>query len=571
MGRKPAVGRAVRTRPAVRRAVRAAAAVAALGLVVLPAGTPYLAGPASAAASASAPGPAVASGTTAAPAPPLTTPTGSPVSPARPPACANAIQVVTGSVTSPPTPIPRPSSAVGGARLSAPGVQVEVPAGAPTPPVLPAAAWIVADLGTGRVLAACNAHVPFMPASSLKVLTALALERAVDPKATYVALPVDAAVDGTKVGLSPGSTYTGDDLFHGLLMASGNDAAHALADLAGGPAASTRLMAAQARRLGAFDTVPVNPSGLDAPGQVSSVYDLALLGRAALARPYLARLMKTRTYSFPAKGIGNGPARKRYQIQNHNRLLGSYPGTTGVKNGFTRQAGGSFIGSASRGGRSYLVAVLRADGRTVDMARLLLDWAFTTGATVSAVGLLVTPEDVAAGRLGDGDPVATATGPAPTLTPGAAGAPGTGTGATAAPTPSDTPAVTTAPTLGSPGPTSGTADPSRADAWVAGVVLGAVAAFALGSTVLVLRRSRAARSASGTVVPGLLTERLSRLPRRSGSQGSQGPSPGMAFPELADDPDVRVDRVDQVDRVDGEPPSVPDGAHHGADGAPRDA
>jgi D-alanyl-D-alanine carboxypeptidase (penicillin-binding protein 5/6) len=451
-----------------------------------------------------------------------TTTPGAPVMP-QPPACANAVQVVTGTVTSAPTPLPVPTSTVGGARLSGRGIQVATAPGSARPPVVPAAAWIVADSRSGAVLAACNAHVQFMPASTLKILTALALKPKVDLRATYVALPADAAIEGTKVGLSPGSTYTGDDLFHALLLYSGNDAANALAAVVQGPATANALMTAEARRLGALDTVPVNTSGLDAPGQVSSVYDLALLGRAALAEPYLARLLTTRTYSFPGKGIGNGPKRPRYQIQNHNRLLGGYAGTTGVKNGYTVAAGGSFVGSATRGGRSYLVAVLRADGRTAEMARSLLDWAFTSGQAAAPVGRLVTPQDVAAGRLGD--PSATATTPVAT--------PGTTTGPTA---PTSTDGATTSATTGPAPPPTATgpgalgADPtaqdrSDADAWAAGLVLGALSAAGLVGAVLVLRRARHVRLHGGSIIPGLLSERIGNpsgdgsVPKRSAADG----------------------------------------------------
>lgn len=346
--------------------VRARAAGVVLAAGVAASALPALAVPA---AATTTPTPTTTAGSPQ----PSTTSSGAAVSPARPPACANAVQVVVGTVTSPPSPLPRSSSTVGGERLAAQGLQVSAPPGVPAPPVIPAAGWLVADLTTGDVVASCNAHVPFMPASTIKVLTALALEQKVPRDQTYVALPADAAIDGTKVGLSPGSTYTGEDLFHGMLMSSGNDAANALADLAGGATQASALMQAEARRLGAFDTVPVNTSGLDAPGQVTSVYDLALIGRAALERPYLAKVMRTRTYRFPGKGVGDGKARPRYQIQNHNRLLGSYTGATGIKNGYTIAAGGSFVGSATRGGRSYVAAVLRADGRTSDMAAKLLD------------------------------------------------------------------------------------------------------------------------------------------------------------------------------------------------------
>ena len=496
----------MRERTAGRRGGRAARVLAVAGIALGVAGTAGVL-PAGAASTTT-----TTTTTTTTPAVVPTTPTGAPVVGPRPPACANAIQVVVGTVTSPPTPIPPSASTVGGAQLSQPGLQVSLPPGTAQPPVVPAAGWVVADLATGNVIASCNAHAQFMPASTMKILTALALETKVDPRSTYVALPADAQIDGTKVGLSPGSTYSGNDLWHGLLMSSGNDAAHALADLAGGPTVAAELMAAEARRLGGLDTVPVNTSGLDAPGQVTSAYDLALFGREALAHPYLAKIMTTRTYSFPGKGIGNGKARTRYQIQSHNRLLGAYPGTTGVKNGYTVQAGGSFVGSASRAGRSYVVALLRADGRTSDMARQLLDWAFTTGPAAAPVGRLVTAADVTAGVAGSGP--GTVPTPALTPTPGLTSAP-----VTAGPVATPTPGATAVPTLAQT-PSSGSGS-STADAWAAGVVLGAVAAFGLVSAVMVVRRARLRAAEDDEPVAGLLSRRLGGPPRVSGKSTKQ--------------------------------------------------
>src|SRR3954452_8925113 len=139
----------------------------------------------------------------------------------RPAACATRISIPTG--TRGPGALPAPASVLGGARLAEPGLQVSVPAGVPRPPALRATAWIVADLSTGAVLASCNAHVPLAPASTLKVLTALALHGRIGPGTRYVAQAADASIDGTRVGLSPGSLYTVDNLWHGLLMGSGND------------------------------------------------------------------------------------------------------------------------------------------------------------------------------------------------------------------------------------------------------------------------------------------------------------------------------------------------------------
>jgi D-alanyl-D-alanine carboxypeptidase (penicillin-binding protein 5/6) len=305
-----------------------------------------------------------------------------------PPACASAVAVSTGTGTSAPVPLPPPASALGGAQLAQPGLHVSVPAGVARPPALRATAWIVADLSTGNVLAACNAHVPLAPASTLKILTALALHGRIDASKPYVATAADASIDGTRVGLSPGSRYTVADLWHGLLLGSGNDTANALASLVGGDAAAAALLTITAHALGAGDTVVRNTSGLDAAGQVSSAYDLALFGRALLKDPALAALVRTKTYRFPAKGTRFGRSRKSYQIQNHDLLLFNYPGATGIKNGYTQVAGASFVGSASRNGHSYVVALLKTDVKSWKLGASLLDWAFAAGGRAAPVGVL---------------------------------------------------------------------------------------------------------------------------------------------------------------------------------------
>ncbi len=339
-----------------------------------------------------------------------------------PPECATAVALVSGTATTKPAPLPAPASDAGGPALARPGLQAAVPASVPRPPALRATAWLVADLTTGNVLASCNAHVPLAPASTLKILTAVALHPRIGPATRYVARPQDAAVDGTKVGLSPGSVYSADNLWHGLLMGSGNDAANAIATLAGGTPAAADLMTRTARSLGAMDTVVQNTSGLDAPGQVSSVYDLAIIGRALLRDPALAAVVRTKSYAFPAGGTAlSRGARRTYQIQNHDLLLFHYAGATGIKNGYTTAAGASFVGSATRGGHSYIAALLRTDFDSWRLAGALLDWAFEHGTQAAPIGVL----GAAPGGRAVGAAVPGAGGTAPTSEP--PGAPSEGT------------------------------------------------------------------------------------------------------------------------------------------------
>jgi D-alanyl-D-alanine carboxypeptidase (penicillin-binding protein 5/6) len=163
-----------------------------------------------------------------------------------------------------------------------------------------------------------------------------------------------------------------------------------LAELVGGLPACIELMNAEAARLGAFDTHAVTPHGLDEPGQVSSAYDLALFGRAVLADADLAEIAQTRAYDFP------GVDGQTFQIQNQNRLLDSYDGAIGLKTGYTTEAGHTLVAAAERDDTRLVVTVLGTDGRAEPVAAALLDWGFAAAGTAEPVGVLVTPEDVAA-------------------------------------------------------------------------------------------------------------------------------------------------------------------------------
>jgi serine-type D-Ala-D-Ala carboxypeptidase (penicillin-binding protein 5/6) len=297
------------------------------------------------------------------------------------------LPAATGPLDGAPAPL-------GGEQLARTGVVVADPGpGATPPPQVDATAYLLADASTGEVLAALDAHVPRPPASLVKLLTALALLPALEPAQTHVATDVDASVIGSRVGLVPGRAYTVDQLAYGLMLASGNDAAHALAELAGGQQPAIDAMNAEADRLGAWRTRALTPHGLDEPGQVSTPYDLALLARAALADERVAGPARTATYDFP--GGDGGP----YQVQNQNRLLGRYPGTVGLKTGFTSRAGHTLAAAAEREGRLLLAVVLGAEGRAEDAAATLLDWGFSTGAAAGPVGRLLTPDQVAEERL----------------------------------------------------------------------------------------------------------------------------------------------------------------------------
>ena len=291
-------------------------------------------------------------------------------------------------------------SAIGGDALATHGLVV--PAGTRTPPAVTATTWLVADLDSGEVLGACGPHVFQTPASVQKtLLVATAIDK-LEPARRVTVTADDLRIEpgSSAVGLLAGGRYPVSTLWLGLLLNSGNDAANALARTAGGGgpdgvAKTVAAMNATARRLGAYQTHAVTPSGLDGPGQFTSAYDLALIARVCFANADFRRYALTRSAQMPAQ-----PQLKKggFQFQNENKLIFNYPGALGGKTGFTTLARHSYVGAAQRNGRRLVVTLLGAEARPLrgwQQGAALLDWGFALPPDAS-VGKLVSPQEVAA-------------------------------------------------------------------------------------------------------------------------------------------------------------------------------
>jgi D-alanyl-D-alanine carboxypeptidase (penicillin-binding protein 5/6) len=325
----------------------------------------------------------------------------------------------------PPRPTPPKDDpvlrAVGGDALATNGLVV--PSGSPRPPAVTATSWLVADLDSGEVLGGCGPHVYGTPASVQKLLLAATALPKLDPSATTTITRADVTIEpgSSAVGLVEHGRYNVATLWLGLILNSGNDAANTLARLAGGPggvAATVAAMNAEARRLGAFQTHAVTPSGLDGPGQFTSAYDLALIARVCFGRADFRRYALTRAARIPAQKAVGKPG---FQIQNENRLIFDYPGALGGKTGFTTLARHSYVGAAQRGGRRLVVTLLGAEARPQrgwQQGAALLDWGFSLPREAS-VGKLVDP-DSAAGTAEANSVAAPATTTPPRARPAAA-------------------------------------------------------------------------------------------------------------------------------------------------------
>lgn len=284
---------------------------------------------------------------------------------------------------------------MGGGRLGTSGLAI--PTLAPSlPSILSARSWVVADLDTGAVVGACGAHVFGAPASVQKLLLAETVMPKLDPHETVTITDEDLDFEpgSSAVGLIEGGKYTVEDLWLGLFLNSGNDAANTLARLGGGErgvAGTLADMNSEAKRLGALETHVETPSGLDGPAQATSAYDLALITRALFVRADFRQYVSTKLARLPAQP----PLDKTgYEIQNDNQLLFQYPGALGGKTGFTDIARHTFVGLAERDGRRLVVTLLGAEHQPVmtwEQGAALLDWGFAVPPDAT-VGQLVGPQ-----------------------------------------------------------------------------------------------------------------------------------------------------------------------------------
>lgn len=248
-----------------------------------------------------------------------------------------------------------------------------------TPPPIKAGAWVLMDYTTGQVLTAGNEHQQRNPASLTKLMTGYVVDRAIDSHRItaddMVTVGRDAWAAGNPVFngsslmfLKQGDRLSVRDLSRGLIVDSGNDACVALADyVAGGQSQFVKMMNDYVQKLNLRDTHFETVHGLDAPGQHSSAYDLAVLSRAIIhGEPDFYHMYSEKSLTW------NGITQ-----QNRNGLLWEKSmNIDGLKTGHTSGAGFNLIASAVDGQRRLIAVVMGADsakGRE-DQARTLLHW-----------------------------------------------------------------------------------------------------------------------------------------------------------------------------------------------------
>ena len=230
-----------------------------------------------------------------------------------------------------------------------------------------AAACILMEPETGTVLYEKNADEPSCIASTTKIMTALVVLENCRLSDRVCVTEEAASVEGSSMYLAPGETLTVRELLYGLLLASGNDSAAALAlHTAGSTERFCEMMNERAKLLGCDHTSYANPHGLDEDGHYSTARDLAVITAEAMKNPVFADIVATTSLTAGGR-----------EYTNHNRLLWEYDGACGVKTGFTSGAGRCLVSCAEREGMRLLCVTLNDPADWEDHASLY-DWAFAS-------------------------------------------------------------------------------------------------------------------------------------------------------------------------------------------------
>ncbi len=232
-------------------------------------------------------------------------------------------------------------------------------------PAVSAQAAIVYHPDSGTALFAQNADTSMLIASTTKLMTALVVLENCDPSEKVEVTWEHASVEGSSMYLQPGGDYTVEELLYGFLLASGDDAALALACHAGGTVeAFAEMMNETAAELGLTGSSFVNPHGLDDENQYSTARDLAVIMAAAMEDELFCEIISTRSYTT-----------HDLTYVNHNKLLWTCEGVVGGKTGYTMAAGRTLVSCCIRDGMK-LICVTLSDPDDWNDHSALYDWAY---------------------------------------------------------------------------------------------------------------------------------------------------------------------------------------------------
>lgn len=240
------------------------------------------------------------------------------------------------------------------------------------PPSIDAAAAVLIEQSSGRILYQKNADVQLPMASTTKIMTAYSaivhgdLDEEMQVPASVV------GVEGSSIYLEEGERLSLEDLLYGLMLRSGNDAAEAIALMVGKGDRQRfiEMMNMDAAALGLSATHFENPHGLPADGHFTTAFELAKITAAAYNYSAFAQIVQTKRHVIPWDGHEFDRA-----MVNKNKLLTSYEGANGVKTGYTKAAGRCLVSGAKRNGMQLIAVVLNCPDMW-NASEALLDYGF---------------------------------------------------------------------------------------------------------------------------------------------------------------------------------------------------
>lgn len=248
---------------------------------------------------------------------------------------------------------------------------------------------IVMDADTGAVLYGQNIHIPYYPASITKILTALiVLERCdMNEIVTFSHNAVYNVESGSSsAGLDEGDQLSVRDTLYAMMLKSANEAANALAEhVAGTTEEFAVLMNEKAKSLGCTNSNFVNAHGLNDPDHYTSVYDMALIGRAALQNKTFVEINSTLYYDLPAtkRNPNGGRIYPGHKMIKQN-MAEYYPDAFGGKTGYTSLAGNTLVTFAERDGMTLVAVILNGHQTHYSDTKKLLEFGFNNFQSVTA-------------------------------------------------------------------------------------------------------------------------------------------------------------------------------------------
>ena len=251
-------------------------------------------------------------------------------------------------------------------------------------PDVDAGAVLLMEKETGEILYEMNSHDRMEPASVTKIMTLLLVMEAIDSgvisrEDTVQVSTRASSMGGSQVYLKEGETMTVHDLLKAVAVASGNDAAVALAEhLAGSESAFVERMNRRAQELGMGDTTFINCTGLPAPGHLTSAHDIAIMSRELMLNHPTIREYTTIWMDSLRDGA--------FQLSNTNKLVRFYDGCTGLKTGFTAAAGYCMSATAQRDGMELIAVVMKSTTSAIrnETAKSMLDFGFANYTVIDA-------------------------------------------------------------------------------------------------------------------------------------------------------------------------------------------